>query len=162
VAALAARGVYRWAAAGRYRAGLMTGAQATLLAILVTVAYQVTPRLKPATSPPPGDPLFHGWQDDVAAATQAPSGGAAERRLLAGVDALLEPPRDADDEIRACIQELSAEIAQVKRSIGYVFRFSNQDVHDVVHDALLNVCHAHVRKRYANLGAVLQRAAWRR
>lgn len=176
-AALVARGLYRWAAAGRYRAGLVTGAQATVLASLILVADFTTRLLAPSPAPTPSaeNPALIGWQSDVTAAAQATSAIEAERRLLIGVAALLEPglrqrpapavaapaPTD-DDEIRACIEALVGDIAQVRRSVGARFRLSDDDAHDIVQDALLNVCNAHARKRYTRLGAVLQTAAERR
>lgn len=171
IAALATRGLYRWAAKGQYRAGLITGAQAIVLALLLAAAS----RAKPSPTPTANNPALAGWQNSVAIAAQAPSGIEIERQLLLGVVSVIEPgPRgqpdpaaaapspSPDDDIRACIEDLTVEVAQVKRNVGSRFRLSEGDAHDIVQDALLNVCTAHARKRYTRLGAVLQIAAERR
>jgi DNA-directed RNA polymerase specialized sigma24 family protein len=171
---LAARGIYRWAARERFRAGLVTGSLAVLLT-LVSIGGRYTTNLLTAssaqqTSPPPSPAL----QRDMELAMKAGSWIETERLLLVGFETALQPgyleraapaiaapPKDSDD-LRACIEQLVGEADQVKRSVGFRFGLSDDDAHDIVHDALLNVCNAHARKAYTRLGAVLQRAADRR
>lgn len=169
IAVLSARALYRWAARERYRAGLMTALQPAGLALLFALA-----RTQPAPALPSDRPAPAAWQDDLSFAAQATSRIEAERRLLVAIDGLLEPGRRLPsavegatsaagaDDIRACIEELVTDVVQVQRSVGTKFRLSEGDAHDIVRDALLNVCSAHARKGYTRLGAVLQIAAERR
>jgi DNA-directed RNA polymerase specialized sigma24 family protein len=157
-----ARTIYCWAATERYRAGLVTGAQALVLGLLSAVWFGASA----AASAVSTSDNFSGRRM-VAPVVHA--GGEGERQLLVEVDALLEPGRgieaagqttpSADEEIRACIAGLIDDIDQVQRSVGRKYRLSDDDAHDIVRDALLNVCNAHLWRKYTRLGAALQRAA---
>jgi DNA-directed RNA polymerase specialized sigma24 family protein len=175
VAALAARGLYRWAAAERYRAGLVTGAQMVMLTVLLAVARSLVPTTAQATDAPTEPHAAKALHGDLTAAKDARSWVEGERLSLvaaanyvelarrdAPAPAAAAPPSSSNDDIRACIELLALEAEDVKRNVGAYYRLSDGDAHDVVLDALLNVCNAHPRKQYRNLGAVLQTAASRR
>ncbi len=65
-----------------------------------------------------------------------------------------------NDSFDACVNELMGREEQaVKQRIERLYRLSPDDAHDVVRDALINVCVRHATRRYERLGASLQTAA---
>lgn len=74
-----------------------------------------------------------------------------------------------DNLVAACMTELvtpqpngKSQVDQVKAYVQGNFGLWAGDAHDVVADALFSVCLAHARKRYDDLGRVLQKAGVRR
>lgn len=165
----ATRGVYLWSVASRYRAGLATG----LLAIIVVLLALATPTAN-AKSTTEYDAESAAWKRRFAPAMQATSDLEASRELLVAVAELAEPngapiavrsalSADSENLFDACLQELmGSDEPQVRRYIEREYRLAQEDAHDIVRDALVDVCVAHSRKRYEKLGAVLHTSAIRR
>lgn len=183
---IAARAAYRWSASGRYRAGVVTGVLVTTIAVLYAVRSWIAPRA------PDENSLWKVWAghvdsaedpgaieaerrlfrrlDDALELRSAPAGttstsspsSSSVTPFAAGSSA--PPPSSPDaDLVNACLQELAiVQVPMVQRNVQNKFRLSDDDAHDIVYEALLNVCEAHVVKRYDKLGAVLQTSAERR
>lgn len=173
LAFLAARTIYRWATVSRYRAGVVTGALGVPIVVLFALGY-------------PNAAATHDRQTRLTVAERVapardPDALEAERKFFQLLDRELEPTHLAastmvaaplpttqptqpdDDVVSACLRELAqSDLPDVKRNVQNKFRLSDDDAHDIVYEALLNVCERHVQSKYARLGAVLQTAAERR
>ena len=180
------RAAYSWAAVSQYRAGLVTGALVTTLSVLFSVGYRSTPGTPDRAAT--GDL----WTDRVAAVREPdaleterqalreldeviePARAALDEGRSAPGARLAPPPRGTElaqsppfasdgDPVNDCIRLLQTdEVPQVQRTLQRRYGLSDDDAHDIVYDAMMNVCESHVRKAYSKLGAVLQTAAGRR
>jgi len=168
----ACRGSYAWAAAARYRTGLVTGVLSVALVPLLAIGNPssrasatsdgrtplqilfriLDPIIEPAPTDPPRLP---------AAPTPAPSlVGSAP--ITVGSAQSEQPSAAEGQAVRDCLTTLSPTATDVQRRIQYKFRISNDDALDIARDALLNVCAKHAKKPYDNVAAVLESAATRR
>ena len=82
----------------------------------------------------------------------------------------LDRPGAVEDPFDACLRELlAADEPAERRRVQHRYKVSADDAHDLVRDALLNVCVSHSRRPYERLAAALHRAVdnrarddWRR
>ncbi len=174
---------YRWGATSPYRAGIVTGV------LLIPVALLLALRLgglaahasaSTAAAPTRLETLAHP-RHVALAASPTPSTDIFESERLAFLLAdgviehgasvfdppptfgtLVQPPTEEDRLVVECIERLAkSDVRQVERTITKRFQLSEGDVHDIVYEALLNVCLAHARAPYENPAAILQVAAAR-
>lgn len=94
----------------------------------------------------------------------APSGDAPQRSASASSPVGALSTRETEGPFQTCLRDLAVngEEASVRRSVEWKYRLSRDDAHDLVRDAMLQVCLRHATKHYRNVGAVLQTAAERR
>lgn len=148
---------YRWIVATRYRTGVWTGVLAVLAVPLV--AAEVLAHAAGLQLPHHIDALH-----------AAPSLTEMEYRLLQQLDVDVEgrpppapvatPSADRDDQaFQDCFLQLKDLEPIVADRVQRDFRFSPDDAHDVVREALLRVCIRHSTVPYPNLAGALTVAA---
>ncbi len=190
VAFIAARMIYRWSTATRYRAGVVTGALGVPLVVLFALAYRdaraddnnarqtLAERVAPARDPDAleSERKFFRLLDRGLEPTHDSTADAPTLQAPVPTSTPLAPAPTAsagqteNDVVTDCLHELAnRDVPEVQRNVQIKFRLSNDDAHDIVYEALLNVCLRHVISKYTKLAAVLQTTAenrvldgWRR